>query len=376
MRKHGLQVGINISQTGADRADRGWIADLLVRQMAKLAPDHEFFLYPPFGKRTNNDAGNGAHLESGNVLEPFHRLDPEEGWRVWRAVDSGKENWRGAPDIVHSFCSQAECVAPAKLVYTIYDLGFWIHPELTSEENRLLYQRGVLEAISRAVGIVFISQRSLDEFERVLPGLLEEKGVRHTVASLASRFASVNQSRTTMSSGDWLAVGSLEPRKNYERILSAFESYRENSSVKRRLTIAGSKGWKSEDLRKGIERLERQGLVKYEDCVDANQLRELYSSAFGLVFPSHYEGFALPIVEAMSQGCPVITGKNSSLPEFGGPAAIYCNDTDADISETMLRLERDEQYYLATSRAGLVQANRFSWSSAAGRVLELYHDVG
>jgi glycosyltransferase involved in cell wall biosynthesis len=359
MRKHGLKIGL----------------DSLVREMMKLAPHYEFFLSHQFGKWVDIDSRKGTRPGSGNVLHPFRRLHPGEAWEVWEAAAKSPGDLPGTLDIVHAYCFQAPSVAPAKLVYTVCDLGFWIHPELTAEEDRLLCQRGVLEAIGRAVGIVFISQSSLDAFERILPGFLEEKGIKHTVARLASRFEPVARPRATMPRGDWLAVGSLEPRKNYERILSAFERYCERSTVKRRLTIAGAKGWKSDVLRARIERLERQGLVKYEDYVDDERLHELYSGAFVLVFPSHYEGFGLPIVEAMSQGCPVITQKNSSLAEVGGSAAIYCDDADAEIAETMLRLERDEAYYLATSQASWAESSRFSWTATAGRVLELYEKL-
>jgi glycosyltransferase involved in cell wall biosynthesis len=121
--------------------------------------------------------------------------------------------------------------------------------------------------------------------------------------------------------------------------------------------------------------LERRGLVNYEGYVDDERLSKLYGSAFALVFPSHYEGFGLPVVEAMSQGCPAITRRNSSLPEVGGSAAIYCEDDDTEIAEAMLRLERDEEYYLAVSQACWTQASRFSWASTAGRVLELYEEL-
>jgi glycosyltransferase involved in cell wall biosynthesis len=266
-------------------------------------------------------------------------------------------------------------VGPAKLVYTVYDVSFWRYPEFTTEEIRLLCQRGVLEAIGRAAGFVFISQSSLEEFERVFPGLLQEKGIRHTVALLASRFEPLAQSRATAPRGGWLAVGSLEPRKNYLGILNAFEEYFTKSTAKRRLTIVGGKGRKSDDVRLRIDALERRGLVNYEGYVDDARLRELYANAFALVFPSHYEGFGLPIVEALSQGCPVITRRNSSLPEVGGSAGIYCNDDDGEIAEAMLRLERNQSYYLATSLASLGQAKKFSWSATAGNVLELYDEV-
>jgi glycosyltransferase involved in cell wall biosynthesis len=375
MQRNGVRIGFDVAQTCHDRAGCGWVADLLVREMVKVAPQHEFFLYHQFGRWLNKDASKGTHLESENVREPFRRVSPREAWNTWQSVAAGTASLPGAPDIVHANCFQAPLVGSAKLVYTVYDVSFWVYPEFTTEENRLVCQRGVLEAIGRAAGLVFISQSSLDEFGRVFPRLLEQKRIRHTVALLASRFEAALQPRATVPPDGWLAVGSLEPRKNYQRILSAFEEYFAKSSVKRRLTIAGGRGWKSEDLRLRIKDLERRGLVKYQGYVDDTRLRELYSGAVGLIFPSHYEGFGLPIVEAMSQGCPVIARRNGSLPEVGGLAAIYCGDDDAEIAQAMLMLERDQAYYLEVSRASLEQAKRFSWRATAENVLDLYDEL-
>ena len=121
--------------------------------------------------------------------------------------------------------------------------------------------------------------------------------------------------------------------------------------------------------------LEGRGLVRYLGYVSEERLKQLYGEAFALVFPSHYEGFGLPIVEAMSQGCPVITRKNTSLEEVGGSAALYYNDTIQDLVETMIRLENLPELYLERSNLVLNQARRFEWDPTATIVLELYHRV-
>ena len=116
-------------------------------------------------------------------------------------------------------------------------------------------------------------------------------------------------------------------------------------------------------------------MVNYLGYVEDTRLWELFRNAFGLVFPSHYEGFGLPIVEAMSQACPVITRKNTSLPEVGGGAAVYYDDTTKDLVEQMLRLEEQSQLYIELSERALAQARRFSWAKTAAKVFELYEKV-
>jgi glycosyltransferase involved in cell wall biosynthesis len=375
MREDSMRIGFDVAQTCNDRAGCGWVADLLIKEMVRLAPHHEFFLYHQFGNWINKDTTKGTSIECENVRQPFRSMNPHDAWKIWQSVTDGVETLPGAPDIVHANCFQAPRVGSARLVYTVYDISFWVYPEFTTEENRLVCQRGVLEALARAAAFVFISQSSFAEFERMFPGLLGEKGIKHTVALLASRFEPAHQPRTRIQAGDWLAVGSLEPRKNYETILNAFERYFSLSTVKRQLTIAGGKGWKSETLLARIKDLEAKGLVNYNGYVEDSSLRQLYSDAFGLIFLSHYEGFGLPIVEAMSQACPVLTRHNSSLPEVGGSAAIYCDGDELEISDAMLRLERDQSSYAAASRASWEHARKFSWSITAGRVLELYDEL-
>jgi glycosyltransferase involved in cell wall biosynthesis len=375
MQRDSIRIGFDVAPTCEDRVGCGWMADMLVREMVKLAPQDKFFLYHQFGDWTNADTTKGTHIESDNVQEPLRSLKPRDALEIWQSVAAGAEALPGKPDIVHANCYQAPLVGPAKLVYTVHDLSFWICPEYVTEERRLCCQRGTLDAVGRAAGFVFLSKSSLDEFKRLFPGLLEEKGIKYSIALLASRFEAIPGPRLTAPTGGWLAVGTLEPRKNYRRILDAFEIYFAKSIDKRRLTIAGAKGWKSENLLGRVNELQRRGLVSYEGYVDDARLRELYSEAFGLIFLSHYEGFGLPVAEAMSQACPVITRKESSLPEVGGSAAIYCNDHDTEIAEAMLRLERDPSYYRTISQASLAQASHFSWSAAGGSVLNLYDEL-
>ena len=370
-----MKIGFDVAQTCVDKAGCGWVADLLIKALVDLAPEVDFHLYHQFGTWINDDVSPGTHLRRPNVAEPFQFMSVGHAKDFWDRVENGGKSLPGDPDLVHANCYQAPCTGRAKLIYTVYDVSFWANPELTTEANRLVCQRGTLDAISRASGFVFISESTRKEFERILPDLCDKRGIETTVALLASRFPHVEKSRQQVPAAEWLAVGSLEPRKNYEQLLDAFESYWEQSRKRRRLVIAGGSGWKSESLRARIRTMERNGMISYLGYVEDTRLWELYQNAFGLVFPSHYEGFGLPIVEAMSQACPVITRKNTSLPEVGGEAAVYYDDTTRDLVEQMLRLEEQSQLYLELSERALAQARRFSWAKTATKVFELYEQV-
>jgi glycosyltransferase involved in cell wall biosynthesis len=222
---------------------------------------------------------------------------------------------------------------------------------------------------------VFVSESTRREFEKIFPGLCSRRNIVAIVAPHASRYLNLPSPRLEVPSGGWLAVGSLEPRKNYAALLDALERYWQRSKARRPLTIAGGSGWKSEEIHRRIEELEQRGLVRYLGYVSEERLKQLYREAFALVFPSHYEGFGLPIVEAMSQGCPVITRRNSSLEEVGGSAALYYNHTVEDLVQRMIDLENSPHLYLERSRLSLSQARKFDWSVTAKYVLELYHSL-
>ena len=131
MQRNALKIGFDGAQTCYDRAGCGWVADLLVKEMVKLAPHHRFFLYHQFGNWINKDSAKGTHLEGENVCEPFRSLSPEEVRKIWQSVGAGTEILPGAPDIVHANCFQAAAVGPAKLVYTIYELTERVSLDLT-----------------------------------------------------------------------------------------------------------------------------------------------------------------------------------------------------------------------------------------------------
>jgi alpha-1,3-rhamnosyl/mannosyltransferase len=370
-----MRIGFDVAQTCVPKTGCGWVADLLAKALAEEAPEDEIYLYHHFGTWLNRDTSKGTHLSQSNIKEPFCPLSVDAARDLWAAVASGQRELPGSPDIVHANCSQAPNVGSAMLVYTIHDVSFWVYPEFTTEENRLVCHQGTLKSLSRAAGFVFNSESTRNEFEKFFPGLCSRRSIATVVAPLASRFLNLPSARLEVPSGGWLAVGSLEPRKNYSALLDGLERYWKRSKFRRQLTFAGDPGWKSEEIRRRIRELEQHGLVRYLGYVSEEGLNQLYREAFALVFPSHYEGFGLPIVEAMSQGCPVITRRNSSLEEVGGSAAIYYNDTVEDLVQCMLNLENSPELYFERSSLSLAQARKFDWRITGKNVLELYRSL-
>ena len=370
-----MNIGFDVAQTCGVRAGCACYADALIRAMVSIAPENQYHLYHRFGGWIGVDPNQGTHIEAPGVSHPFLGMSEKESRQLWKDLAKGKKQLPGEPQIVQSNAFQAPKVGNAKLVVVVYDVSFWACPQFTTEGIRLGCQAGVLEALKRADGFLFISQSSMDEFQRILPGWLE-RNRRHAVAiPLASRVQTDAQS--DRAEGDyWLAVGSLEPRKNYGTRLDAMELYWQRSARRIPLHLSGGDGWKNERLLGRMNQLGKKGMVRRLGYVPDEDLPGLYNAAMALVFPSWYEGFGLPVLEAMQCGCPVISSDRTSLPEIGGNAVSYIDPENPEsICNAMLRMETEPGYRHQLVAAGRQRATQFSWEAAARATLDFYRKV-
>ena len=172
--------------------------------------------------------------------------------------------------------------------------------------------------------------------------------------------------------GFLLFVGTLEPRKNIPTLLKAYAHLRPRLADIP-LVLVGGKGWLYEEIFATIEELGLRPHVRHLQGVSDEKLAGLYAAASLLALPSHYEGFGLPPLEAMHQGCPVITSDRGSLPEIVGVAGLLLDADEVDAwAEAMNRVVHDSALRQQMTQAGYVQAQKFKWENAAARTLAIY----
>ena len=161
----------------------------------------------------------------------------------------------------------------------------------------------------------------------------------------------------------FLSVGTLEPRKNLEILLDAWMIFKEKGGMEK-LVLTGRKGWQHENLIHKINNNKYANELIFTDFVLESELPALYSQAKAMVYPSHYEGFGLPVLEAMSCGCPVVVSNNSALPEVGGTAAFYFNSNNCEELEEILTkismLDLQE-----VKKQSIEQSKKFDWANTA-----------
>jgi glycosyltransferase involved in cell wall biosynthesis len=368
-----MKIGFDVAQTCQERAGCAWYADSLARAMVVVAPENEYILYHQFGRLINAETSTGTYIEHPSVCMPFWRVSADISREIWQRIGIS-ESLPGNPEVIQSNSFQVIETAGAKLVFVVYDVSFWACPEFTTEVNRLHCQQGVLEALTRADGFLFISESAKKEFETVLPGWLKRNNKPAAAIPLASRLQPRNGHK--QEERFWLAVGSMEPRKNYSALFSAIDIYWRRSKQPSPVCIVALTGWKNDELKRKASELEARGRIRILGHVDEERLGSLYQQALALVFPSWYEGFGLPVLEAMQCGCPVVCSYRTSLSEIGGDAVSYIDPENPEsIRDAMLALEEDAALRHKYRQAGLDRANQFSWRRTAIATLEFYRKV-
>lgn len=173
-----------------------------------------------------------------------------------------------------------------------------------------------------------------------------------------------------------LYVGTIEPRKNLDALLDAYSMLPKSVRNNWPLVLIGYSGWRSEELHKRIVAAMTEGWVKYLGFVEAQDLPLLYAGARLFIFPSLYEGFGLPILEAMASGIPVVCSNSSTLPEVAGDAAAMCAAEDVDGLSQLIQIGlEDEDWRIAARQKGLLRAATFSWQRCAEETLAVYQEV-
>lgn len=173
-----------------------------------------------------------------------------------------------------------------------------------------------------------------------------------------------------------LFVGTLQPRKNVKKLIEAYANLKKDNKDLS-LVIIGRRGWMYDKIIRAPKDFGVEGDVKFLDSVTDEELPAFYENALIFVLPSLYEGFGLPILEAMKHGCPVATSNISSLPEAGGGAAIYFDPYDAaDIAQKIKKVIENDKLRAEMIKKGHLQAKKFSWEKAARQVIDVFEEVG
>jgi len=287
------------------------------------------------------------------------------------------------PDIFFSPTHYSPRFSPCPTAISIMDMSFIYYPHMFKKSDFYQLKNWTAYSAKKASKIFTISQASKDDIIKTYK--VPEKKVVVTYPGIKMETSKLNSQASTNNSKfleekygiekDYiLFVGTLQPRKNIARLIEAFSAVRKNSV---HLVIVGKKGWLYEGILDAPKKFGIEDKVKFLDFVPDQDLEAFYKNALFFILPSLYEGFGLPVLEAMKNGCPVITSNISSLPEAGGNAALYINPKDTqDIASKMKLLLDNEKQRKDMIKKGYEQVKKFSWEKTAKQTLEVLEELG
>jgi glycosyltransferase involved in cell wall biosynthesis len=374
-----MKIAIDVSLTSGESAGVSSYTRGLLEGLATIDAENEYVLYSCLD---STQSAQPTFPQQPNFSLRTLQLEGEHWERMWYKAYLPPKEALDAVDVLHSPFFNAPKEHHGALVVTIYDVSFLLQPQFHPEANRLHCLQGTLNAALYADRIIAISvqakQDLMDYFaipaERirvihpahrkvyypesnieVLRGALERLGIfRHFI----------------------LFVGSLEPRKNLRTLLQAYAMYVMRHAGEELLVFAGGKGWLNDDLSQVAADLGIAERVKFLGYVQEADLRVLYSAAKLFVYPSIYEGFGLPPLEAMACGAPVITSNTSALPEVVGDAALLINPHNSEeLCQAMRTVLGDGGVRSKMRQQSIERAKLFSWERAAQDTLAVYREV-
>lgn len=322
------------------------------------------------------DKSDKYNLVKPNTDKDFTTL--KRWW--WDQVSFPQKARKERVKLLHQPCFSAPIFYKGKVIVTCHDLISVFFPENLPLVSRLFYSKWMPFSYRKATLIIADSEHTKKDLMALLKIPASKIRVIHLATSKEFRpikaKKNLNQICRKYHTGKYyfLHVGTLEPRKNLEFLVRSYSLIARD--ISENLVITGKKGWYYEGLFALVKQLKLEDRVIFTGYVDERDLPALYSGASALVFPSLYEGFGLPPLEAMACGTPVISSNTSSLPEVIGSAGILLPPRDErKWAKNMLKIIKDKGLAMTLKKMGPIQARRFSWEETARKTVEVYREA-
>lgn len=368
------RIVINAMAMGRVKTGVGRFIDELMIGLSAVDKDNEYFVYTTEFGRQQLRLGENFTVLAPNLSRPV-RL-------VWEQLVLPGLVRQHRAELLHGMGFTLPFWKNARQVVTIYDMTWFSHGQ-THERIKTLYFRTLIpRALRQAERIIAISESARADIVRLFPDTQDR--IVTTLGGVASCFTDPIPPAATQAVLDRhgidgpfvLSVGTIQPRKNLGRLLEAFALARRDGALPHRLVVCGESGWDNHDVFRRAREPDLDGQVVFTGFVSDADLAHLYRACDLFAYPSLYEGFGLPVVEAMSVGAPVLTSDNSSLSEVAGDAALLCDPLSVeDIAAKLRYLLGDHAERQELVRKGHLRAMLYTWNETARRTLDAYQQA-
>jgi len=376
-----MKICIDIRSFLIPKTGVGHYTNNLIHSLLKIDPHNEYHLfYFNFFRKKHN-----FNFPAPNSFLREIKLIPGRACNfIWRYLDYPKiDSLLGTMDLFHfpNFTSVPN--KAGKNIITIHDLSFIRLPQYTEPKNLKYLTKHFLKSLNKADLILADSQFTKNEIIDIfnvspqkikvvylgVDSLFREKGTVQKIAEVKKKY--------NLPPHYLFYVGTLEPRKNIPTILKAYKIFKDRRpDLPHKLVLVGIKGWLYDQIFTDIQKLKIENDTLITGYVEQKDLPLIYQGGETLLYPSFYEGFGLPILEAQASSIPVICSKEASIPEVGGNAAVYVETKNSEeIAAKIEKIISDNAFRKEIITQGLEQSQKFSWEKTAKRTLSLYEKI-
>lgn len=372
-----MTIGVDIRPMAGQRTGIQEYTEQILAHLIPLAPEHKFKLFFSSLRQRlpEHDWLKAPNVEIHNFKIPNNLMFFSGG--VWEFPKL--DRLIGGADV---FFSPHFFLAPlsneCRRVTTFHDLSYLRFPEFFTWRKRFWHTVEMNPASQarfsdRLIAVSESTKKDLIELYKIDPVNIEVVPLGVKMTAPDEKELVEFKKKHQLSERFIFYLGTIEPRKNVSGLVGAFNLLKERAGFEDvELVIAGKKGWHFEDVLDGIADSPYAAAIRYVGHISDEERPFFYTAASAFIYPSFFEGFGSPVLEAMACGAPVITSPNSSLPEVAGQAALYVNPYNlSDMAEAMRILVSDEAVREKIKKIGLEQAKKFSWQTAAEKTLQI-----
>lgn len=349
----------------------GWFTYETMKRITQNHPEHEFIFL--FDRDWDEE-----FIFSKNItpVKVWPQARHPYLWKYWFDYALPPVLKKMKPDLFFSTDGFLSLRTHIPTLLVIHDLGFETYPEHTPGIVSKYYRRFTPQYAHRAKKIITVSEfckKDIAKKYRVDSSKIEVvyNGANESYVPLNENEKSAVRKKFTNGKNYFIYVGSIHPRKNINKLLRAFDTYKNETQSDRQLVIAGRMAWKTEETKAIYETMQHKDAVIFTGHLQLQELTKVVAAADALVFPSLFEGFGIPVLEARYCNVPVICSEASSLPEVGGEHAIYFDPHHVeDIKLALMRFEEKKESFKNFQDADAAR-KQFSWNKAAEKISEL-----
>jgi glycosyltransferase involved in cell wall biosynthesis len=349
----------------------GYFTREVIKQLAEKHPDHQFIII--YDRPFEKPLIEAANIQSFVIPPPArHPLL----WKYWFDFKIPSLLKKIKADVFVSTDGFASLRTKLPQCLVIHDLGFLNYPQGYIKSHLFYYKRFTPRFLKKAATIATVSRFSKNDIESTYNIAPEKIKVIYSAAKEVFKpltFIEKTEVKQQYTSGReyFIYAGSIHPRKNLINLLKAFSIFKKRQKSNWKLVLAGRYGWKNDEFKTLLSSYKYRDDVVLTGYIAEEEMAKLIASSYALVYPSHFEGFGIPVLEAMQSEVPVLTSEKSSMQEIAEDAALYFDPLDvAGIADKMMLIYKDENLRVEMIRKGKMIAEKYSWAKTADMLWE------